>query len=82
MATPSTLQEEIDLVNTMRVVAGRQIEAGHTPGRPHWNETSRAKLEKSLQAKLVLATFNGMTWELAADIANYAAMLADNQAGS
>ena len=82
MATPSTPQEETALVDKLSQVMRQQMAAGHTHERPHWNETAQGKLERSLRDKFVLAKFNGMTWEIAADIANYAAMLADNRAGS
>lgn len=81
MARPSTLTEERALVlrasRQMRVQLGR----GATPDRPHWNETSRLRLEERLGRKYQQAKDSGMTWEHAADIANYAAMLADNREG-
>lgn len=75
----STLTEERALVlrasRQMRVQLGR----GAAPDRPHWNETKRLNLETRLGQKYQQAKNEGMTWELAADIANYAAMLADNR---
>jgi hypothetical protein len=82
MATPSTPWEEMVLVDTMRTHARSRITLGRHPARPHWNETSRTRLEGRIMAKVLDATRDGMTWELAADIANYAAMLADNRAGT
>ena len=74
----STPWDEMVLVDKMRHFARTQITAGRHFARPHWNETSRTQLEGRLQQKLDLAALEGMTWELAADISNYAAMLADN----
>ncbi len=80
MATPSTLTQERALVlrasRQMRVQLGK----GATPDRPHWNETDNARLHTRLAEKVIEADDGGMSWALAADIANYAAMLADNQA--
>lgn len=74
----STLADERKLVLRLFTHMRQQLDKGANPKRPHWNATKRLQLETRLGQKYQQAKDEGMTWALAADIANYAAMLADN----
>lgn len=73
----STPADEQRLVGHMRTAALAQLIKGRRPGRAHWEECDRQWLESRLLDKINQALSEGMSWKLAADISNYAAMLAD-----
>lgn len=72
----STLDEEMSLVLKLGYTQFKAMLDNQ--GKLHWLHSDNTWLSQRLRAKVAEAgEESGMTWELAADIANYAAMLAD-----
>ena len=71
----STVEEESQLILGMSSFMALRLMENR--GKLHWLHTHREWLETRLRVRVESGIVGGMTPELAADIANYAAMLAD-----
>lgn len=80
----STRVEEVALANRMHAEMQTMLERGHRPGRTHWLASTPTYLlgrlheeVKELEDAVRAETDPDEIWREAADVANFAAMIAD-----